>query len=300
MPQWTKEAARDYWNARKNFVIMQYPNAERRWEKSLQEMRQRKLQRKEARKMFFEENNLSDSNNCTNAAKQMSNNLAFWIINSSWLYCNNCKMLNKEKLFPKFRQRQPTTCTKRCQCSTNRYPVPRKLAVPEVLTNLTTEDNFVLRPIDLHIGDYKRMEHGYRRKNGITRVNWSKLSVEEKIANLDNDDAKQRCTLAFRHLMTDESSFYKKFVTMRERCLQEDKYSFRDTEGIECCLWPSLYPLTDWCESSMSDGDTRLSGKIAFITKVLSEISDYSLHFELLQFHFDRWIFKTVTGAINV
>lgn len=91
---------------------------------------------------------------------------------------------------------------------------------------------------------------------------------------------------------------------MREKCLQEDKrinlYSFRDTEGIECCLWPSLYPLTDWCESSMSDGDTRLSGKIAFITKVLSEISDYSLHFELLQFHFDRWIFKTVTGAINV
>ena len=33
--------------------------------------------------------------------------------------------------------------------------------------------------------------------------------------------------------------------------------------------------------------------------KVLSTVVDYSLDFDLLQFNYDRWLFKTVTGAIN-
>ena len=36
-----------------------------------------------------------------------------------------------------------------------------------------------------------------------------------------------------------------------------------------------------------------------FITKVFSNILEYALQYELLQFHYDLWLFKTVSGAIS-
>ena len=38
---------------------------------------------------------------------------------------------------------------------------------------------------------------------------------------------------------------------------------------------------------------------MSFILKVFSEIAHYALHFDLLQFQYDRCIYKTVSGAIN-
>lgn len=76
-------------------------------------------------------------------------------------------------------------------------------------------------------------------------------------------------------------------------------FNFKDTEGIECALWPNLYPYTAWCESIISDSGSRRSRKVSFITKLMSEIIDYGLHYDLLQFQYDRWLYKTVSGAIN-
>ena len=44
----------------------------------------------------------------------------------------------------------------------------------------------------------------------------------------------------------------------------------------------------------------RFSAKASFMVKIKSIVIDYSLSFPLLQFFFDRWIFKTVTGGVNV
>ena len=33
--------------------------------------------------------------------------------------------------------------------------------------------------------------------------------------------------------------------------------------------------------------------------KVLSPVVDYSLNFKLLQYQYDRWLFKTITGTVN-
>lgn len=68
---------------------------------------------------------------------------------------------------------------------------------------------------------------------------------------------------------------------------------------IECALWPSLYPFTEWCESSITDSGSRCSSKVSFNTKLFSEIVDYATSYELLQFQYDRWLYKTVSGAIN-
>ena len=53
------------------------------------------------------------------------------------------------------------------------------------------------------------------------------------------------------------------------------------------------------CETIMRWQSNRASGKISYMHKVLSPAVDYSLDYELLQFQYDRWLFKTITGAVN-
>ena len=38
---------------------------------------------------------------------------------------------------------------------------------------------------------------------------------------------------------------------------------------------------------------------VSFHTKLFSEIIDYALHFDLLQFQYDRAMYKVISGAIN-
>ena len=76
-------------------------------------------------------------------------------------------------------------------------------------------------------------------------------------------------------------------------------YNLSEMKGIECALWPNLYPFTSWCESVLDGNKERMSTKISFYTKVFSSILDYSTLYELLQFHYDFWLFKTVSGAIS-
>ena len=73
-------------------------------------------------------------------------------------------------------------------------------------------------------------------------------------------------------------------------------YDFSEMEGMECCLWPHLYPFTSWCETVLKGNESRLSRKVSFLTRTFSQVIDYSLQFELLQFEYDLWIFKTVSG----
>ena len=65
--------------------------------------------------------------------------------------------------------------------------------------------------------------------------------------------------------------------------------------GIECALWPVLYPSTSYCESALPN--VKDSTLHAFRFKLLSEISSYNNNFKLLQFQFDRWMYCTIMGA---
>ena len=53
------------------------------------------------------------------------------------------------------------------------------------------------------------------------------------------------------------------------------------------------------CESVVHTQRAGASGKLACIHKVLSLVYDYALKFEVLQYNYDWWLFKTITGAIN-
>lgn len=135
------------------------------------------------------------------------------------------------------------------------------------------------------------------------KLRCSVLSVEEKISQLDDINARSRCQMANDYLVTSNDSSYLTFVELRETLLANNNkinlFNFNETKGIECALWPHLYPFTFWCESALTDDGSRLSRKVTFNFKLFSEIIDYSLHYDLLQFHYHRWLYKTVSDAVN-
>ena len=186
---------------------------------------------------------------------------------------------------------------------TQRYIVPRFKDIPQELLNLSPQCVHALRPFHIDCGFYKRQAHGYRVKTGMTKLSPSDKSVEEKIRDLPDRSDRQKCRIAYNYLITSIHSSYSHFVKLREEIVESQAtfncFDFSLTAGIECALWPNLYPFTNWCESTLCGKDTRLSSKIAFCTKLFSEIVDYGLHFELLQWQYDRALYKVVSGAIN-
>ena len=152
-------------------------------------------------------------------------------------------------------------------------------------------------------GQYTRMHYGYRKKTAILGLRASPLSVPEKINAISDLEDKHICQAAYDYLTPSLPSFYTKYNEMRGELIYEHKEpsfsAMYSSQGIECALWPHFYPFTAWCES-IHDGRTSWkSRKISFITKCLSSIVNHSLHFDLLQYIFDRWLYKTITRAIN-
>ena len=102
--------------------------------------------------------------------------------------------------------------------------------------------------------------------------------------------------------MAKPDSEYKRFLLMQSCGLQEpflhEIFSVPDSQGIKCALWPTLYLTTTLC-NTMLMGHSNRDSKICFMHKLLSPVVDYSLDFDILQFRYDRWLFRTITGTIN-
>ena len=84
-----------------------------------------------------------------------------------------------------------------------------------------------------------------RKKGSMFRVSWSTESVCDKIAALP-DNEQPTCQTAYDWLMSNDRPMYKKYVTDRERAISENQkfnfYDYTQTKGIDCALWPHLYP----------------------------------------------------------
>ncbi len=238
-----------------------------------------------------------------NEVRKVSSDLQFWATYSSWSYCLKCKCLFTKILPYNFGKRPKNKAVKHCSCSSERYVIPLHADIPAKLLNLTVEDINVLRPFYLFLENSETQSHGYRTKCCPIKLRMSDKSVIDKIQELDDDNQQIRCQDAYIYLMNCKASKYSYFVNLREVMSEQERtlnlYNFKDTQGIECALWPNLYPYTSWCESVISDNGSRLSSKVAFCKKLFSEVIDYGLHFELLQFQYDRWVYRTVSGAIN-
>ena len=255
------------------------------------------------RHTFVTRNQLQDADGQSIVFTPEAEDIEFWARFHSWTFCNGCGKLEARKMLPAFRRRNPTPLTKSWKCSTAVYKVPVVDDLPLILRNLTEDDLRLLRPLTIHCGDYERRFNGYRQRTGAFCVNWSDQPVHQKIASVDDPRRQAKLSAAFDFLVQKADCSYAKFNSMHLRGYRHpylyEIYSSRDFVGVECALWPSLYPTTAMCESVLEGQTNRASGKVSFIHKILSAVPDYSLSYELLQYQYDRWLFKTITGAVN-
>ena len=125
-----------------------------------------------------------------------ASNITYWIKNSSWTFCETCFTLKPQKLLPRCKNKPINKVLKNCICAEKKYIVPMLHLIPDCLRNLSFREICILRPFQFHFGDYRRLQHGYKQKNSLCRVDWSLLSVQEKIDDFEGA-AKERLQASY-------------------------------------------------------------------------------------------------------
>ena len=236
-------------------------------------------------------------------ATENAENLQFWVIHWSTTYCFNCQKLLPVKLLSRWMNRPIVKGKTSCTCIQGRYFSPNADAISHMLKNLSNSENCSLCPLTVHSGQYTSLHNSYCQKGRTFQLTWSKLSILEQIEKLDNQSSKLCALVAYNFLMNEAQSSYEDFVQQREQSLavghRFNMYDYQQRRYVECCLWPNLYPTREWCETPLDGINSHLSLKVSFLVKVNSSIADYGLNDELLHFHYNLWIFKTISGPIT-
>ena len=94
--------------------------------------------------------------------------------------------------------------------------------------------------------------------------------MEEQIAMLEDEEECGHAWDAHQHLMADPESSYARFVSMHQKFLRRNRAQIQlderrlqlprralEEEGLECAVWPHLYPKTAWCETHVCLQDVR-------------------------------------------
>ena len=131
---------------------------------------------------------------------------------------------------------------------------------------------WALRPLEPDVGQVACAKHGYRVHTDMIRFWWRPDTVWQQILQLDTEEERQTAVAAYQYLTNSEDSSYKKFVDMHKkflrkhrnqldndaehRCLQLPRRALEE-EGLECAVWPHLYPRTNMCETCIRQQDTR-------------------------------------------
>lgn len=305
MSRWTTDKSIAFWNNRLFCSIQHDDNVEQRKQTFLQQKQARDANHLHKKQKFLNDfkRHLGNRQLTLMPGSVTSTNLQFWIKHMSWTYCSTCKLLKTEKLLPNYGKRKVLQLFKQCSCQTDIYVNPKIPLIPNVLQGLSSSEIITLRPFTIHLGPYVVKANGYRQKTDMFRLMWSKQAVHDKIECLSDIVSKEKCLNAYSYLMSNDASTYAKFVQLRECEITKNErfnvYDFNFNTGIECALWPNLYPTLEFCETYISATQKHASLKISFLKKVFSEICDYGTSFELLLFHYDLWVFKTVSGAIT-
>ena len=300
---WTKIKSLAFWKNRKWKAISSDTKDSQRIRNYQRDSKARQNTEENAKLQFIAQN--EERELAENAPRQIykreAENLQFWMIHCSWSFCEKCKKLFEQKLMPNYSKRPLLKTEKQCNCSQNRYITPVLKDIPKELRNLSMNQIYALRPFDVHLGEINRTRNGYRQKTAMFRLSWSEKKVTEKILDLESGD-QRKARKAYDWLMNCAQNKYKQFVQLREHQLSIGKkfnlYNYAERCGVETALWPHLYPYENWCETSLKGNETRLSTKVSYWHKLTSQIADYSMLYDLLHFHYDLWLWQTVSGAI--
>lgn len=272
----------------------------------LNQNKERLVKRKEVRtKLFvdFKKKFTLKRKRGNNHEQTIINCLLHWVKYESWSFCKNCFVLCTSSLKPQSFNSHGVKFTSQCFCQKGKYVVPQHQLIPPELSCLSREEEKILRVFQINIGPKKVAPMGNRIKNGAFELEYLHDTVEERITTMTNRASQSRVQAAYDYLMASPLSSYQKYVANQVQPGDNRKIKFwkvyKDLPAIECSLWPVLYPFTSWCESVLKTNAEGNSTLISFRLKLLSPISDYNNNFPLLQFHFDRWLFKTITAAVS-
>ena len=214
--QWEAEV---FWDDRVFHTVFRDDNVFGRRESMIDEKERREQRDNLKREHFFNlnEERLIDSDSVIIRKSSDSGHLTFCCHESAWTcHMKTCVCVSREKLLQRYRKRPKTKNAKTCVCLEDRYVVPLLSSIPESLCDLSLAEVCALRPFDLHCGDYRKHEHGYRQKNGMCQLSVSLSSVQEKICRLQDRAARKRCHQAYNYLIVSEESSYAIFVNKRE------------------------------------------------------------------------------------
>lgn len=94
--------------------------------------------------------------------------------------------------------------------------------------------------------------------------------MEDQLAMLEDEEECGHAWDAYQHLMHDPESSYGRFVSMHHKFLRRNRAEIQvderrlqlprralEEEGLECAVWPHLYPKTAWCETHVRQQDVR-------------------------------------------
>ena len=262
-------------------------------------------------------------------------NLLSWLCFASWTKCSDCGTYYKRTL-TEGELRDATKSMRRAvsQCKSCSGSLKNKVrcidskSFPSALRGLTEAQCRSLRPFSLHQGQPKQHTHGYKRRDALSTLSWEPQAIIAKIAMLPQEQ-QAAAKSAHECLLSMPGSAYKAWVQAHTEFLNREiskgtdfqtdvgKRQLRTSLGMilepymETALWPHLYPLKEFCEShqyanmdwkpftkaTKLDNATRQSAKAQFAAKLTSDIVDYGASYELLQFQFDRHVFRTILGS---
>ena len=187
-----------------------------------------------------------------------------WCKFGSWQMCQTCRSMRPRPFWPGDLKRVAPPTVKKCGLCQRGVKVPQPSDVPQPLRELPREVVAALRPLDIDVGAYEKVAHGYRVHSSMIRFAWSAEDVEDKIAALET----RRQRRAFRYLLEDDcKSAYADFVEkhrlfLRARPRADERrrklpLRFLEERGLECALWPHLYWDVSLCETAVRLSDER-------------------------------------------
>ena len=111
---WTVRKSLSFWANRKWHIVGKDNNTDARVRRLNDDIASRKAREIEATKTFLQRYSgvqpLPQSS--TKIYKNESTALEFWLIHGGWSYCENCKQLLPQKLFPTFLKKPVVKCSK--------------------------------------------------------------------------------------------------------------------------------------------------------------------------------------------
>ena len=233
---------------------------------------------------------------------QIGNKLRTWCQDMSWVSCPNCTAMVVNPMHPQMNILPNKWQTYPCkEYGTTNLPLPSTF--PPQLHNLTTDDQELLSILSKDPWKYFHAKHDYRVKTSGFSTETKSSTVMQRIEQVSCHERKRRFNSAYSFFLQCPTSHCKCFIEMQDSCYFFPKTQFYDLfriPYIETALWPILYFSDHLCKSSdSSHNPSKESRKRKFLWKCLSPIVDYSIDFSLLQFQFERWIYKIVSGTID-